>query len=98
MWTEWAQFMPKGTRITSYLKELNIANIITKDIHFLALSVFKGSGMNVYKSEGENLQENILYFQKKELKEYESDDFDNSSLCSGTCSTCSTTSSCEDKK
>jgi predicted Fe-Mo cluster-binding NifX family protein len=96
-WSQWREIIPEGTKMTQKLKELSIFSVITKNIHFMALAIFKENGMQVYKSQGENLIENISFFNEKILEPYTVQEVENSSLCGGACSSCST-SSCEDKK
>jgi len=52
------------------LKRKGIYTIITSQMPFLALRLFKESGLLVYKSKGKNLVENIELFLKKELEAF----------------------------
>lgn len=52
------------------LKRKGIYTIITSQMPFMALRLFKESGLLVYKSKGKNLEENIELFLKKELEAF----------------------------
>jgi predicted Fe-Mo cluster-binding NifX family protein len=49
------------------LKRKGIYTIITSQIPFLALRLFKESGLLVYKAKSKSLEENIAFFLKDEL-------------------------------
>jgi len=73
------------------LKQEDIYTIITSHMPFLALRLFKDSGLEIYKSKGKCLEENIELFFKNELTIFSGEEVLNSSSCSTACSSCGTT-------
>ena len=72
------------------LKRKGIYTVITSQMPFLALGLFKESGLMVYKSKGKNLEENIDLFLKNELDTFSPQIQFKASSCSSSCSSCDT--------
>jgi predicted Fe-Mo cluster-binding NifX family protein len=72
------------------LKRKGIYTIITSHMPYLALRLFKESGLSVYKSKGKNLEENIDLFLKNELDTFSPQIQFKASSCSSSCSSCDT--------
>lgn len=72
------------------LKHAGIYTIITSHMPYLALRLFKESGLKVYKSKGKSLEENIELFLKNKLDAFSVQHVLTSSSCSSACSACAT--------
>ncbi|SNR67829.1 Predicted Fe-Mo cluster-binding protein, NifX family [Lutibacter agarilyticus] len=70
------------------LKHQGIYTIITSHMPYLALRLFKESGLTVYKSKGKCLEENIELFLKDELAPFSAQQLFNTSNCSSSCNSC----------
>lgn len=75
------------------LKQKGIKNVISKSIPPMALKLFVDLGFNVYKAEGDSVEENILLFKEDKLKSFTEIEFAATSSCTSSCSSCS--SSCK---
>ncbi|WP_372752748.1 hypothetical protein [Mariniflexile sp.] len=67
------------------LKQKGIYTIITSHMPFLALRLFKESGLLTYKSKSKDLEENIALFLKNELEPFTGQIQFNTSSCSSSC-------------
>lgn len=73
------------------LEKQEIAVIITSKIQPMALKILVNKGFEVYKSEGDEVKENILHFNKKRLTIFDMESaLSDSLLCGGSCAVCST--------
>ena len=94
IFTSWSNLIPQGTKITKRMRELDIGNVLAPQIQLLALNLFVENGIQVYKSEGTDLVQNLLLYCAKKLVPYTTTDaLQNSSICTGSCSDCSDTCS-----
>lgn len=80
------------------LEALAISVIITRQIHPMALKILANKGFDVYKAKGNQLEENIHFYQSRKLDLYSHEAaMELASVCGGECSTCST-DVCDDEK
>ena len=80
------------------LEALTISVIITRQIHPMALKILVNKGFDVYKAKGNQLQENIQFYQSKRLNLYSYEvAMELATICGGECATCST-DVCDDEK
>ncbi|VBB44707.1 conserved hypothetical protein [uncultured Paludibacter sp.] len=80
------------------LEKLFVKTIIIKQIHPMALKVLVNKGFTVYKAKGNKVDENILFFNEKQLNRYTYDEaMELANVCGDECTTCNT-STCDDKK
>lgn len=92
-WFSTEEVLSKGENIVSYFEKNNLNAIITSMMKPMALSLFNRMGIKVYKSESNNLVENVLSFEQDELFRYTSDDaIATAHTCGGSCKSCSTPS------
>jgi len=86
----WKDIIPQGAKIASRFKELDINSVLASRIQMLALNFFTTGGIDVYKSEGDNLQENLSLMRQNRLGRFTAEEaLQNGSSCSGACSSCS---------
>ena len=94
--TCWREIIPQGTKITKQLKEHGIYAVLTEEMQLLALNLFRDNGIVVYKSQGDDLYQNLHLLNKGLLKHYSVEDaLDNNKLCSGQCEECVDDNKCE---
>jgi len=80
------------------LEALAISVIITRQIHPMALKILANKGFEVYKAKGNQLEENIQFFQNRKLDLYSHEAaMELATICGGECTTCST-DVCDDEK
>lgn len=95
----WRTIIPPGSKITKKMKEIGIAGVLTSQIQLLALNLFVESGIHVYRSEGDDLERNLSLYRDQKLMPFTSKEaLENSSICSGTCDTCTTDDQCKTSK
>jgi predicted Fe-Mo cluster-binding NifX family protein len=76
--------------ITSELLKQDIHTVITDEMSFMALSVFLGGGLTVYKSDGKDLLHNIEMLKQNKLILYSTLLAYRSQNCSSSCNSCNT--------
>ena len=87
----WRDIIPPGTKITKQLKELGIFAVLTEEMQLLALNLFRDNGIEVYKSNGTNLYDNLSLLLQDRLDFYSVEEaMENNKLCSGKCGDCET--------
>ena len=92
----WRDIMPPGTKITRSLKAYGITSVLVSEMQLLALNLFRDNGIDVFKSEGDDLNYNLDLLKKGSLKYYSSElALENSSICGGSCEDCSTDDKCK---
>lgn len=85
----WRTIIPPGSKITKQMKEMGIAAVLTSQIQLLALNLFVENGIQVYKSSGTDLTQNLLLYKQNKLHPFTvTDAMESSNLCSGTCDSC----------
>jgi predicted Fe-Mo cluster-binding NifX family protein len=72
------------------IKQRKIKSVISCTIHPLVLKIFSENGLEVYKAEGNNLQQNISFFQNKKLNSFSGEDTNQLMGCGSSCNSCST--------
>lgn len=93
-WIETKDITNIDDNLSLALKQEGIYTIITSHMPYLALRLFKESGLVVYKSKGKYLEENIELFLDNKLDNFSGQQLFNSSSCStSACGSCS--SSCD---
>lgn len=86
----WRQIIPPGSKITKVMRELGIGAVLTSQIQLLALNLFVEQHIQVYKSFGTDLHQNLVLYSQNELRQFgTSDALESASICSGSCSDCS---------
>ncbi|MFB6343026.1 NifB/NifX family molybdenum-iron cluster-binding protein [Saccharicrinis sp. FJH2] len=94
-WIETSSISEDVGNISIGLKKMGIYAVISQQMPPMALGLFVESGINVYRAEGDDLQENILYFIDEELELFSSQmAFETTPSCGSSCNSCSSTS-CE---
>ncbi len=93
----WREIIPPGSKITLKLKEQGIYAVLTGEMQLLALNLFRENGINVYKSKGTNLYENLELLSRGELKSYSVEEaLENNKLCGGQCNDCTSDTDCKE--
>lgn len=91
--TEWCsinEISEKFGNLTLGLKKRGIYTVISPRMPLMALALFIESGLKVFRSEGKNVEENILLLNNNQLKPYEVYDATGMSSCAGgSCNSCS---------
>lgn len=97
-WIKTTDLAPNMGELLPALEALAISVIITRQIHPMALKILANKGFDVYKAKGNQLEENIQFFQSKKLDLYSHESaMELATICGGECSTCST-DVCDDEK
>jgi predicted Fe-Mo cluster-binding NifX family protein len=69
----------------------NVSTVISCQVHPMALKVLVNKGFSVYKSIGDQLDENISLFLKNKLDPFDMEAaMANAAVCGGACEVCST--------
>lgn len=75
------------------LRELDISSIISSNIRPLALQILERCGLKVYEASGTDMNKNIELYRDGSLDKYSiQSSRENLSSCSGSCTSCSSTS------
>lgn len=95
-WLKTKEISNLDDNLSIALKHKSIYVIITSHMPYLALRLFKESGLAVYKAKSKNLKENITLFLNNELEPFTSLQLSEGPSCSSTCNlnSCSSASSC----
>ena len=98
----WMKTMELATDMGQLLPALereNVSTVISRQVHPMALKVLVNKGFSVYKSIGDQLDENIRMLIKNELITFDMEAaMANAAACGGACEACSTDCEEEDKK
>jgi len=98
-WIKTTDLAPNMGELLPALEELAISVIITRQIHPMALKILANKGFHVYKAKGNQLEENIQFFQNRKLDLYSHEAaMELATVCGGECTTCSTDVCDEEKK
>ena len=90
-WQKTTDLEPNMGELLSAFEALSISVIITPQIHPMALKILSNKGFGVYKAKGNQLRENIQFFQNKTLDLFSHEDaMGLATVCGGECTTCST--------
>lgn len=80
------------------MQEKRINNVITKHIQPMALQVLTNKGFVVYRSNGDNLDENLKAFDQGVLLHFDmAGAMETAKVCGGACDLCNTPDDCTDK-
>ncbi len=90
-WLEANQVINLMGNLASDFARQEICGVITNHMKFMALGLFNGNGLMVYKSEGTELERNIDLFKRKKLEPFTIHDALVDSGCGSSCNTCSST-------
>ena len=85
-WLKTKEISNSEDNLSLALKRKGIYTIITSHMPFLALKLFKESGLVVYKSKSKNIEENIALFLNNELEPFTPQIRFSNSNCSSSCS------------
>ena len=92
----WRDIIPQGSKITLKLKQENIRAVLTAQMQVLALNLFKENGIEVFKSEGDDLFHNLNLLKNGSLGLYTIESaLENSEMCGSDCNSCSTEEKCK---
>jgi len=90
-WIKTTDLAPNMGELLPALEALSISIIITHQIHPMALKILANRGFEVYKAYGNELEENIQFYQNKKLNLYTHEaSMELATVCGGECTTCST--------
>jgi len=79
------------------LERENVSAIITRQVQPMALKVLVNKGFEVYKADGNQLEDNILLFNMNELAKFDMGGaMEFATICGGECDDCKT--DCEEEK
>ena len=96
-WMKTLDLAPNMGELLPAFERNNISTIITKQIHPMALKVLVNRGILVYKSIGNELDNNILLLSNNELIPFDMEAaMQFATICGGECGDCKT--ECEDEK
>ena len=96
-WMKTLDLAPNMGELLPAFERNNISTIITKQIHPMALKVLLNRGILVYKSIGNELDNNILLLSNNELIPFDMEAaMQFATICGGECGDCKT--ECEDEK
>lgn len=85
----WKDIIPPGSKVATRLRELGIGSVLATRMQMLALNFFTAGNIAVYKSRGDNLDENLELLRQQKLEHYTAEEaLQNASLCSGSCASC----------
>ena len=85
-WLKTKEISDSEDNLSLALKRKGIYTIITSHIPYLALRLFKESGLVVFKSKSKNVEENIALFLNNELESFTPQIRFSNSNCSSSCS------------
>ncbi len=95
IWMKTLDLAPNMGELLPAFERETISAIITRQIHPMALKVLVNKGLEVYKSEGKILEENIRLFIDNLLNRFDMETAMNyAKVCGGECESCKT--ECED--
>lgn len=98
-WMKLTDLAPNMGELLPALEALAISVVITRQIHPMALKILANKGFEVYKAKGNQLEENIQFFQNRKLDLYSHEAaMELATVCGGECSTCSTDVCDKEKK
>lgn len=89
-WLDAAELCQYTGNITDELKSRGVSSIITNEMSFMALGLFRDGGFTVWKSKGNDLVNNLELFKQGSLDLFSPNTAFKSS-CSGSCNSCETT-------
>lgn len=90
-WIKTNDLAPNMGELLPALEALSISIIITRQIHPMALKILSNKGFEVYRAKGNQLEENIQFFQNKKLDLYSHEAaMELATICGGECTTCDT--------
>lgn len=90
-WFKTIDLAPNMGELLPALANRNVEAIITRQIHPMALKVLVGSGLQVYRTVGENLDENIRLFNDCRLENFDMETaMSFAKVCGGECDDCKT--------
>lgn len=92
-WLKTKEISNSEDNLSLALKREGIYTVITSHMPYLALRLFKESGIIVYKSKSKSLEKNIALFLNRELEPFKPQIQFNNSSCSSSCSSASSCSS-----
>lgn len=92
-WLKTKEISNSEDNLSLALKRKGIYTVITSHMPYLALRLFKESGIIVYKSKSKSLEKNIDLFLNRELEPFTPQIQFNNSSCSSSCSSASSCSS-----
>ena len=92
----WRTIIPLGSKNTKRMREMGIDAVLTSQIQLLALNLFVENGINVYKSDGNDLEHNLVLYSDRKLTLFTTTEaLENSAICNGSCDSCSSDDKCE---
>ena len=90
-WIKTLDLAPNMGELLPALQEEEVTAIITRQIHPMALKVLVGRGMDVYRSVGNMLDENLRLFNDSRLLSFDMDTaMTFAKVCGGECDDCKT--------
>jgi len=90
-WMPASEIMTFTDDMSAELHRRNIRCVITRRMKFMALGLFNENGLQVYKSEGDDLGRNLMLFSSNKLPLFTVMDSLEEAGCGTSCSTCSST-------
>lgn len=94
-WIETSSISENVGNISLGLRKMGISAVISQQMPPMALGLFVESGINVFRAESDDLQENILCYIDEDLDLFSSQmAFETTPSCSSSCGSCSSTT-CE---
>ncbi len=98
-WIKTTDLAPNMGELLPALEALAISVIITRQIHPMALKILANKGFIIFKAIGNQLEENIVFYQNSKLDLYSHEAaMQLATVCGGECTTCSTDICDDDKK
>lgn len=92
-WLETSSLSDKEGNLSIELKQKGILGVLINKMSAMSLGLFIDSGFRVFQAENINLRDNIEIFHMQQLKYYQYTPDYAPDACSGSCSSCGTTSS-----
>ena len=89
-WIETNAMGDKDGNLSLTLKSKGIYTIISNHMPLMALGLFVESVFCVYKAKSLRVEENIKLFNMNQLERYSARSDDSTSICSGSCGSCNT--------
>ena len=90
-WLSTKSISQNGDDLGDALKKIGIGAVISQQMPLMALGFFTDSGLTVYKSESENIEENIRMFVDNRLEPQTNASSKYTSSCSSSCNSCNST-------
>ncbi|MFT3752065.1 MAG: hypothetical protein QM800_04050 [Paludibacter sp.] len=96
-WLRTLDLAPNMGELLPALERNGISTIITRQVHPMALKVLSNKGIEVFKSVGDELEANIVFFAKGKLIPFNMEAaMKFATVCGGECSDCKT--DCEERR